>query len=150
MDDSYGTIGDDVTASVLDNDILPNDGDTHTVAVVDDPTNGDVTSFDPTTGEFTYVPDDNYVGPDNFTYVLCDNASPINNCDTATVYITMFDVNSPPVAVNDVNHTFNDLPVDGDASTNDMDPDGDDVVFPHDIMNKIEQRYRFIFNQLDS
>ena len=37
-------------------------------------------------GTFTYTPDSGYVGPDYFTYKICDG---IGNCDTAIVYINV-------------------------------------------------------------
>jgi hypothetical protein len=39
-------------------------------------------------GTFTYTPDSNYQGPDQFIYAKCDNGTPVA-CDTATVYINM-------------------------------------------------------------
>ena len=40
-----------------------------------------------------------YLGPDQFTYVVCDNGAPVL-CDTATVFIDVtVDANKPPVIV---------------------------------------------------
>lgn len=48
----------------------------------------------------TYRPLANYFGPDSFTYVISDNASP-NLEATGTVSINVTSVNDAPVAVND-------------------------------------------------
>ncbi|MCB9257550.1 MAG: tandem-95 repeat protein, partial [Chitinophagales bacterium] len=129
VDDAYGVpANESVVANVADNDILPADGDVHSFTQITEPSNGVVTSFDPVTGAFTYEPNQDYAGPDQFTYVVCDNGVPME-CDTATVYILMYNINTAPIAVNDVNHTFNDLPVSGDVSTNDIEPDKDPVTF---------------------
>ena len=42
-------------------------------------------------GTYTFTPNPGYVGPDRFTYQVCDNGTPVK-CDTATVYITVFDL----------------------------------------------------------
>jgi gliding motility-associated-like protein len=129
VDDAYGALtNEQILGDVSANDVLPADGDVHTFTQLSNPTNGTVTSFNPTTGEFTYVPNNDYFGPDQFTYYVCDNGSPVA-CDTATVYLLLYDANQPPLAINDVNHTFNDLPVSGDVSTNDSEPDNDPVIF---------------------
>ncbi|MCF8428020.1 MAG: PKD domain-containing protein, partial [Bacteroidia bacterium] len=72
-------------------------------------------------GSYTYTPDANYNGTDVFTYQVCD-VTP--DCSTATVTITINSVNDVPVAVNDVNTTNEDTPVNGTAQTNDT-PSGD-------------------------
>ena len=72
-------------------------------------------------GTYTYTPAANYNGSDVFTYKLCDCD---NDCSTATVTITINPVNDTPVAVNDVNTTNEDTPVNGNAATNDT-PSGD-------------------------
>ena len=47
-------------------------------------------------GTFDYVPNPGYVGPDSFTYTICDNDSPTATCDTATVFINVVNVNDAP------------------------------------------------------
>ncbi|HRH60873.1 MAG TPA: cadherin-like domain-containing protein, partial [Chitinophagaceae bacterium] len=68
------------------------------------PANGTV-SID-TNGNYTYTPNANFNGTDQFTYVVCDGGTP-NLCDTANVTINVTAVNDPPVAVND-NYTTNE------------------------------------------
>ncbi|MEN6369155.1 MAG: Ig-like domain-containing protein [Thermotogota bacterium] len=62
------------------------EGDTLTYAILAGPTNGTLVGFDPTTGAVTYVPDQDYSGPDSFTFTVCD---PSRACDTATVALTV-------------------------------------------------------------
>jgi VCBS repeat-containing protein len=67
-------------------------------------------------GTYTYTPEPNYNGPDAFTYQLCDTDG---DCSTATVNVTVTPVDDAPVAINDVNTTNEDNPVNGNVSTND-------------------------------
>jgi hypothetical protein len=83
--------------TVGDNDTDPNAGQTLTYTVLNQPSNGLPITLDPSTGDFTYTPIANFVGTDNFTYVVCDNGTP-SLCDTATVYLTVFD--KPCVTIN--------------------------------------------------
>ncbi|MBW2475584.1 MAG: tandem-95 repeat protein, partial [Deltaproteobacteria bacterium] len=71
-------------------------------------------------GSFTYLPDPDFNGTDWFTYQACD---PGGLCDSATVTIEVTPVNDPPVAVDDVATTIEDLPVTIDPATNDTDID---------------------------
>lgn len=59
------------------------------------PIHGDLTSFDANTGTFTYSPDLNYNGGDQFTFRVNDG---LVNSANATVSITVTPVNDPPVA----------------------------------------------------
>ncbi|MGB1019086.1 MAG: Ig-like domain-containing protein, partial [Chitinophagales bacterium] len=127
VDDANGTIiNTSVTGIIWDNDFLPADGDDHNITITTQPTNGTVVLNADST--YTYTPDTDYYGPDQFTYVLCDNGTPVE-CDTATVYILVYNSNHAPVAVNDVNTTFNDLEVSGSVATNDFDIDNDVLTF---------------------
>ena len=72
-------------------------------------------------GTYTYTPVPNYNGSDVFTYKLCDCE---DDCDQATVTITINAVNDVPLAVNDLNTTNEDTPVSGNSASNDT-PSGD-------------------------
>jgi large repetitive protein len=78
-----------ISGTVAANDYDLNSGQVLSYGVISNPINGSVVLN--ADGTFTYKPDSNYVGPDRFTYQVCDNGTP-SKCDTATVYITIFDV----------------------------------------------------------
>ena len=87
-DDAYNTnINTNVVGNISDNDFDP-EGNTQTVVLIplSGPSNGAVTINGD--GSFTYIPNTDYYGTDQFVYITCDNGSPIA-CDTATVYITL-------------------------------------------------------------
>ncbi len=115
----------------VDGNLLPNDYDPNgdniilNVNPVNGPSNGSV-SISPD-GSFTYTPNNDYVGPDQFVYEICDNGIP-SLCAQATAYITVYPFNNPPVAADDINNTLVNTPVPGNVLTNDFDPDGDDLV----------------------
>ena len=104
VDDNYSVDEDDVLnepalTGVLAND-TDGDGDPLTAAKLSDPTNGTLNSFN-ANGSFTYTPDADYNGPDQFQYEVCDPTMPTPLCDTATVFITVNSMNDPPIAVDD-------------------------------------------------
>ena len=102
------------TTRVLENypktiTVLENDYDStgfivlSSVSVITAPTLG-TTSVNPLTGEITYTPNPDITGPDQFTYVICDNGAPAPGlCDTAIVDIVI--VSYEPDAVIDTFHT---------------------------------------------
>jgi len=116
----------DVNIPVLNNDTdVDSTLNPGSVAVVTPPSNGIVT-IDPLTGIATYDPDTNFVGVDTFTYVVCDNGTPLPVlCDTAQVIVTITAVNDAPIAVNDTTSTLEDVNVTIQVvTTNDSDVDG--------------------------
>lgn len=127
VDDINATLVDvPVNGNVITNDYDP-DGDNISVTLLDNPSNGSVTLG--SIGAYTYIPGPGFDGGDTFTYVLCDNGVP-SLCDTATVAIQVIPIttgNEPPVAQNDAAVTNVDVPVSGNALTNDSDPDGDNI-----------------------
>jgi large repetitive protein len=123
VDDSFvGSQNTPITGDLLANDYDP-EGDVQTINTtpVVNPANGTVTIN--TDGTFTYIPNPGYYGPDQFVYQVCDNGTP-EACDVATVYLLVYPVNNPPVAIDDVNNTLINTPVSGQVLTNDFDPDG--------------------------
>jgi hypothetical protein len=105
---------------VLDNDSLPQGGEL-TAHVMDDPEHGELLDFDPETGEYTYQPDDGFVGEDTFTYIATDGEL---FSETATVTITVS--NTLPELDNDSATTHMGETVTGiNVLGNDSDPDGD-------------------------
>lgn len=114
-----------VSGNLLTNDFDPN-GDNIIINTtpVSGPTNGTVVVS--SNGDYTYTPDPTFIGTDQFVYQICDDGVP-SLCATATCYITVYPDNNPPVATDDINTTLVDVPVSGNVSTNDWDPDGDDL-----------------------
>ncbi|MCP4428038.1 MAG: DUF11 domain-containing protein, partial [Chloroflexi bacterium] len=80
-------------------DILANDRDIdgdldlNTINVLSDPNNGAI-EISATTGSITYTPALSFAGIDNFTYEVCDTATPAL-CDTASVGVFVYTPASP-------------------------------------------------------
>ena len=72
------------STGVLHNDIDPN-ADPFTAAVVAGPTNGTLTFH--ADGTFVYIPNNNFVGTDTFTYQDKDSAGAVSNVATATINV---------------------------------------------------------------
>ncbi len=111
-----------VADGVLDNDTDP-DGDPLTAVVVELPAHGTLAfSAD---GSFTYEPDDDYNGPDSFTYRASDGT---DSSSLTTVSLTVNSINDAPAAGADA-FTVNAGSVLNVAApgvlTNDTDADGD-------------------------
>ena len=126
--DAYATSEDTALVIAAAAGVLANDsdvdGDTLAAALVAAPEHGAlVLNAD---GSFTYVPDANYHGADNFTYRVSDGAADSN---IATVNLTVNPVNDAPVAFGDAYATGEDtaLVVAAVAGVlvNDGDVDGD-------------------------
>lgn len=58
------------------------------------PSHGTVTNWDPTTGNFIYTPNQDYNGPDSFTFTVIDTGG---LTDTGTVTIDVTPVPDPPI-----------------------------------------------------
>jgi gliding motility-associated-like protein len=78
-----------LNGDVSKNDSDPNTGQTLTYSVITSTVKGKLTLN--TNGTFIYVPDSNYLGPDQFTYRVCDNGTP-QLCDTGAVFITIYEL----------------------------------------------------------
>jgi gliding motility-associated-like protein len=74
------------------------------------------------TGIVTYTPANNFTGIAALNYMVSDNVGA--NSNAATINITVQDVNSPPVAVNDNGATNQNTPVTLSVVSNDTDSDG--------------------------
>ena len=78
----------------------------------------------PATGLVTFTPVANYNGTTTpITYSICDNGSP-SLCDQAIITVIVTPVNDPPVALNDVATTPEDVAVNINILSNDTDSDG--------------------------
>jgi Ca2+-binding RTX toxin-like protein len=95
--DSFNVPEDSVATplNVVANDTDPDDGQTLTIASVSTPAHGTATIVD---NKVNYTPDADYFGPDSFTYSLTDGSGGV---DTATVSVTVTEVNDAPNAVDD-------------------------------------------------
>ncbi|TXF89115.1 tandem-95 repeat protein [Neolewinella aurantiaca] len=113
----------ELTGDVVAND-SDGDGPGVSVTLVDDVDNGSLTLYPD--GTFSYTPDDDYSGPDSFSYSYCDGGTP-DLCDTAVVMITVEEINDAPLAVNDTLSTDEDTELTGDVVANDSDGDGPGV-----------------------
>jgi large repetitive protein len=75
-----------------------------------------------TEGGWAYIPNPNFNGVDTAEYEVCDLGAPIY-CAKALVIITVDPVNDPPVAVNDIKETNENVAVSDFVGTNDSDID---------------------------
>ncbi|MDJ0665410.1 MAG: SdrD B-like domain-containing protein [Acidimicrobiia bacterium] len=88
-----------VVITVLDDDSDP-DGHSFAISTTTDPANGSIV-VNPD-GTITYTPDPGFVGVDTFTYTICELDGVVGGipatglCDTATVTVTIVEVNEPP------------------------------------------------------
>ncbi len=103
VDDSYSVNGTtnlivSATSGVLSND-FDVDGDSLTAALVSNPSHGTITLNGD--GSFTFVPTNNYHGPDTFTYQVNDGTT---TSAVATVTITIIN-DTPPVITCATNKT---------------------------------------------
>jgi VCBS repeat-containing protein len=123
VDDAY-TIDEDTSLNLAAPGVLANDsdvdGDTLTLVLVTAPQHGSGSIG--SDGSFSYTPDANFHGSDNFIYKASDGTAESN---IATVTITVIAVNDPPVANDDSATTDEDMPVTIDVLANDTDVDGD-------------------------
>jgi len=109
-----------VTGNLLDNDIDIN-GDAIWVESLSQAAHGRVGYSG--NGEFSYVPEANYNGPDSFTYTITDGSGLRS---MATVIVTVNAVNDAPVAADNQAFTDEDMPVlTDDVLADDTDIDGD-------------------------
>lgn len=119
------------TASVIANDGDPDsltdpiDRRLHWIKL-NNPTNGIVTNFD-SSGVFTYVPNNGFIGNDSFQYYVVDHCGLY---EVAAVYLTIVAPNQSPVA-NDQNiSTLNeDAVYSGSLTSLVSDPENDPVYF---------------------
>ncbi len=113
-------MNDSVNGNVLDNDSLPEGGNL-TAVLTSEPSHGELTEFDWETGEYTYQPEEGFVGTDTFTYIATDGEL---YTDPITVTITV--TNTLPNLADDTTGTHMGDPVSGiNVLANDVDPDSD-------------------------
>ena len=124
-EDDIATVTEDgsVVVDVVANDTDPEGAlDFASVVVVAVPADGSASVLG---GVLAYAPDDNYYGPDSFTYEICDDEG---LCDSASVDVAVTAVNDDPVGVDDAYVTDEATPLVVPAAgvlSNDSDVDGD-------------------------
>lgn len=133
QDDAYQVSEGDTLRYLANVDVLANDsdpdGDALDAILVSEPTNGELLPLGSDNllltldGDFTYVPNSEFVGVDTFRYLADDGSS----TDTATVAIT---VNGRPIAVPDAYAVATNETLEVTAPgvlANDTDPEGDEL-----------------------
>lgn len=105
-----------ITIDILDNDTQPED---FTVTIVANVSNGILQ--DNGDGTFTYIAGADFIGIDTFTYELCSSDI---GCETAEAVIT---VSNALDAINDIDTTFVNAPIDIPILDNDIYPDFDNL-----------------------
>ncbi|MBI9057797.1 MAG: tandem-95 repeat protein [Labilibaculum sp.] len=120
----------------LNDDVTSNDQDLVdlpiTVSLVSDVSNGTLTLN--ADGTFTYMPNSEYFGTDNFSYQITDG-----NGDAVTANVTInvtFINDGAPVAVNDNTSTNEDTAVTIDVLANDSDVDGNQTIDKASVLIK--------------
>ncbi|MDX1478832.1 MAG: Ig-like domain-containing protein [Saprospiraceae bacterium] len=79
-------------------------------------------------GSYTYTPDSSFTGQDTFHYEVCDDRIPAL-CDTAIAVIAVLpDHGNTTFAHDDAGITSEDIPLSGNVTANDFDPEGDPVM----------------------
>ncbi len=112
-----------VAGDVLSNDSDPSDNNALSVStnLVNGTSNGTVSIN--AAGQFTYTPQPNFNGTDQFEYEVCDDGTPIL-CTTAIVNLTINPINDTPQANDDNVTTTEDAPITFSVINNDNDIDG--------------------------
>ena len=113
------------TLNVLGNDTdAPDTGETLTITAVGTPDNGGVVTNTGTA--ITYTPDSAFIGTEVFTYTIGDGNG---GFDTATVTVTVQDVNFPPIITEGISTTVSmdedGTPTAFSLTLNATDSDGD-------------------------
>jgi len=130
VDDSYSLFKNTLVSVPAATGVLVNDSDAEsdplTAHLVSGPLHATAFTLN-ADGSFNYIPANNYVGPDNFTYLANDG---LLDSAPATVSLSILATNTAPVAVNDSYSVNEDttliVPATG-VLANDTDLDGDSL-----------------------
>ncbi|MGS1106654.1 retention module-containing protein [Achromobacter anxifer] len=113
------------------------DGDTLTYTVDKQPEHGKL-EFNPATGEYTYTPNENYNGPDQFTVIVDDGHG---GKTTSVIEIGVTPVNDAPLVPNYEHTTPEEQPVSGKVVGTDV--DGDNLTY---TVEKQPENGTLVFN----
>ncbi|MGY5514150.1 tandem-95 repeat protein, partial [Vibrio antiquarius] len=128
--------------NVLGNDTFDGDDKVVSLDTSKGPANGAV-SVNPD-GTMTYIPDDNYVGKDTFTYVVTSGGV----SESTTVEVNVTPVNDAPVAKDDTAITDEDTPVTIDVLPNDTDVDGDKLSIQSASVPEVQGKVEIVDGKL--
>lgn len=104
------------TGTLLTNDLGIAPGGVYSVSVTQPSSGTGTIVVNPTTGQYTFVPNPAFTGTASTTYTVCNTAVTPSVCSTNTVLIQ---VGTPPVASPDFSTTVINTPVSGNLSSND-------------------------------
>ena len=114
--------------TIANGSLAATDGDTDPLiySIVNIASQGVVTLINSSTGAYTYTPNANVTGTDNFTFKVNDGMVDSN---IASVSVSIAAVNDVPVATSISFSIFNNEPVTGTLDAVDVDVDGDKLTF---------------------
>ncbi|MDX6607016.1 MAG: large repetitive protein, partial [Solirubrobacterales bacterium] len=124
--DSASTNEDTPLTRSVASDCSDADGNPLTYAVTQNPAHGSLTSFNTSTGAFTYAPAANYNGPDSFKFKANDGTA---DSAAATFSLTVNPVNDPPVCAAGSNSTNEDTPLTDSVAPSCSDVDGNTLTY---------------------
>ena len=105
------------TGSLLTNDGgASSPGATYSVSVTQPAATTGTITLNPTTGQYTFVPNPAFTGTASTTYTVCNTAVTPSVCSTTSILIQ---VGNLPIAVSNTNTTMQNIPVSGNVGTND-------------------------------
>jgi gliding motility-associated-like protein len=105
------------TGTLLTNDNGANaPGATYSVSVTQPASGVGTITINPSTGQYTFVPNPAFTGTSSTTYTVCNTAVTPSVCSTTSILIQVTNV---PVAVSDGTMTLLNTPVSGNTGTND-------------------------------
>lgn len=106
------------TGSLLSNDagITPTLGGIYSVSVTQPAASTGTITLNPSTGQYTFVPNPSFAGSVVTTYTICNTAVNPQQCSNTSITIN---VSSNPLPVNDFTNTIINTPIAGNAASND-------------------------------
>lgn len=121
----FYVINEDVEDIILD--VTANDlnttGVTDIYLVIETPPANGTVLVDAVNDLLIYTPNPDFFGTESFEYTGCANIDPIDICGTTSVIITVNPLDDAPIAVDDVNATFVNTPINLEPLLNDIDID---------------------------
>lgn len=121
----FYVINEDVEDIILD--VTANDlnttGVTDIYLVIETPPANGTVLVDAVNDLLIYTPIPDFFGTESFEYTGCANIDPIDICGTTSVIITVNPLDDAPIAVDDVDETFVNTPINVEPLLNDIDID---------------------------